>query len=60
MVITVERIKQALIAEEKLDRLEALGVDNWEGYGFNDDEFEETLEEFKDKLENEEIVFTKE
>lgn len=33
VTISVQRYAQLLHAEEKLDRLEAYGVDNWSGYG---------------------------
>lgn len=32
VTITIERYKELLVAESKLQCLEACGVDNWDGY----------------------------
>ena len=46
--LTKDEIKRLIIQSEKLDRLEANGVDNWGGYGFNCEYEDETEEEWED------------
>lgn len=38
--ISWSRLRNLLKSEEKLDALESLGVDNWDGYGYQWDEEE--------------------
>ena len=56
--ISKERLINLLVKEELLDRLETLGVDNWEGYSEQDNEdyFDETLDEYEANLRMETIV----
>ena len=57
--ISKERLINLLVKEELLDRLEALGVDNWGGYSEQDNEdyFEESLDEYESNLRMENIVY---
>ena len=57
--ISKERLISLLVKEELLDRLETLGVDNWGGYSEQDnkDYFEESLDEYKENLRMETIVY---
>lgn len=57
--INKERLISLLVKEELLDRLESLGVDNWGGYSEQDnqDYFEESLDEYKENLRMETIVY---
>lgn len=57
--ISKERLISLLVKEELLDRLESLGVDNWGGYSEQDnqDYFEESLDEYKENLRMETIVY---
>ena len=57
--INKERLINSLVKEELLDRLEALGVDNWGGYSEQDNEdyFEESLDEYESNLRMENIVY---
>lgn len=60
--ISKERLINLLVKEELLDRLESLGVDNWGGYSEQDNEdyFEESLDEYKENLRMETIVYEEE
>ena len=60
--ISKERLISLLVKEELLDRLETLGVDNWDGYSEQDNEdyFKETLDEYKENLSMETIVYEEE
>ncbi len=57
--ISKERLINLLVKEELLDRLESLGVDNWDGYSEQDNEdyFEESLDEYEENLRMETIVY---
>lgn len=49
MEITPQRLRELELSEEKLNALEAHGVDNWEGYGT-------ALEEIEERQEREGII----
>ena len=57
--ISKERLINLLVKEELLDRLESLGVDNWDGYFEldNEDYFEGSLDKYKENLRMETIVY---
>jgi hypothetical protein len=51
--LTEERYHELLVAEERLRRLEAGGVDNWDYYHESlNPEGEPSIEEFVESLEN--------
>ena len=52
-IIEKDRLVELLQAEDLLSKLEALGVDNWSGYGMVDEEEMDIEEQLKDyeKLE---------
>jgi len=56
--ITKDRIRSLLLSEDKLERLESLGVDNWDGWSEvdNEDYFDETLDEYEEKLKSEDFI----
>lgn len=60
--ISKKRLINLLVKEELLDRLEALGVDNWDGYSDKDNEdyFEKSLDEYEENLRMENIVYEEE
>lgn len=54
VTITVNEYYSLKVAKEKLERLEASGVDNWDFYGDSlNPEGELTMQEFREKLAKE-------
>jgi hypothetical protein len=53
--ISTERYVELCVAEEILSRLNAAGVDNWEGreYAFSDDISDESIEDFEERITKE-------
>lgn len=55
--ISVKELMELLESWDKLNKLESLGVDNWEGYGLsnydgeNDEDFEWTAEKILEEYE---------
>lgn len=49
-IITESRLKQLLYAEDRLEALEAVGVDNWDGFGEKQDLLFETIEEMEEAI----------
>lgn len=52
-IILEERLLELLAAENLLSYLQTIGVDNWEGYGFN---YKEYMRELGLELANEEDI----
>ena len=55
--LTKGEIKRLLVQSEKLDRLEANGVDNWKGYGF-DCEYDkwEDIDDYEKRINESELI----
>jgi hypothetical protein len=50
-LITREELEELIRAEQKLDALEGMGVDNWEGYGDAlDFDIDEAVKEVMDSI----------
>ncbi len=63
IMLTKDEIKRLIIQGEKLDRLEANGVDNWDGYSFcceydEYDEYDEweDIDDYEERINKSELI----